>query len=159
MPTFGDAYIYGVLYCASSGTAHSSQYAFAEMMKAAVEGKLDFVDTSKEYGRRAAIAKRMFLENGFHIVYDRDGDQPISDGFFFTVGYRDMKGDELQKELLRYGISTISLPSTGSRQQGVRICVSMLCDEGSFTRLSDRLETFALDHSSEKTRRAELQTI
>ena len=159
MPTFGDAYIYGVLYCASSGTAHSSQYAFAEMMKAAVEGKLDFVDTSKEYGRRAAIAKRMFLENGFHIVYDRDGDQPISDGFFFTVGYRDMKGDELQKELLRYGISTISLPSTGSRQQGVRVCVSMLCDEGSFTRLSDRLETFALDHSSEKTRRAELQTI
>ncbi len=159
MPTFGDAYIYGVLYCASSGTAHSSQYAFAEMMKAAVEGKLDFVDTSKEYGRRAAIAKRMLLENGFHIVYDRDGDQPISDGFFFTVGYRDMKGDELQKELLRYGISTISLPSTGSRQQGVRVCVSMLCDEGSFTRLSDRLETFALDHSSEKTRRAELQTI
>ena len=84
----------------------------------------------------------MFLENGFHIVYDRDGDQPISDGFFFTVGYRDMKGDELQKELLRYGISTISLPSTGSRQQGVRVCVSMLCDEGSFTRLSNRLETF-----------------
>ena len=90
-----------------------------------------------------------------------DGDvyQPISDECFFTMGYRDMKGDKLQKELLRYGISTVSLPSTGSRQQGVRICVSMLCDEGSFTRLSDRLETFALDHSSEKTRRAELQTI
>jgi len=143
MPAFGDAYIFGVLYCASSGTAHSSQYAFAEMLKAAVDGKLDFVDNSKEYGRRAGIAKRMFLDNGFHIVYDRDGDSPISDGFFFTVGYDGMKGDELQKNLLRYGVSTISLPSTGSRQEGVRVCVSMLSDEEIFSNLEMRLEAFS----------------
>lgn len=36
MPAFGDAYIYGVLYCSSSGTAHSAQYALAAMMAAAV---------------------------------------------------------------------------------------------------------------------------
>ena len=92
MPAFGDAYIFGVLYCASSGVAHSAQYGFAEMLKASVEGRLDFVEVSKDYGRRAAIAKKLFTDNGFYIVYDRDGDQPISDGFFFTVGYPGFTG-------------------------------------------------------------------
>ena len=94
MPAFGDAYIFGVLYCASSGVAHSAQYGFAEMLKASVEGRLDFVEVSKDYGRRAAIAKKLFTDNGFYIVYDRDGDQPISDGFFFTVGYPGFTGAE-----------------------------------------------------------------
>lgn len=149
MPTLGDAYIYGVLYCASSGTTHSAQYAYAEMLKAAVEGRIDFVSECKEYGRRAHIAKEMFLTNGFHLVYAHDGadnSQPISDGFFFTVGYPGMKGDELQAELLRYGVAAISLPSTGSRQQGLRVCVSMLSDDDSFKRLEQRLAAFHADH-------------
>lgn len=146
MPTFGDAYIFGVLYCASSGTTHSSQYAFAEMLGTAVDGKLDFVEVSQEYGRRAAMARKMFTGNGFHLVYARDGEQPISDGFFFTMGYPGMTGDELQKSLLRYGISTISLPSTGSKQVGVRVCVSMLGDDDTFNRLSRRLKAFHNDH-------------
>lgn len=149
MPALGDAYTYGVLYCASSGVAHSAQYAFAEMLKAAVEGRLDFVDISREYGRRAAVAKRLFTENGFHIVYDRDGDRPISDGFFFTVGYPGFDGDDLQKELLRYGVSTISLPSTGSRQQGLRVCVSMLTGEDTPRMLGERLAAFRRDHPVE----------
>ena len=65
MPAFGDAYIFGVLYCASSGVAHSAQYGFAEMLKASVEGRLDFVEVSKDYGRRAAIAKKLFTHKGF----------------------------------------------------------------------------------------------
>jgi len=148
MPTLGDAYIFGVLYCASSGVTHSSQYAFAEMLGAAVDGRLDFVDATKEYGRRAGIAKRMFTDNGFHLVYARDGEQPISDGFFFTMGYPNLTGDELQKELLRYGVSTISLPSTGSKQQGVRVCVSMLSSDEHFNRLAERLAAFHNDHTS-----------
>lgn len=146
MPTLGDAYIFGVLYCASSGVTHSSQYAFASMLGAAVDGILDFVDVSKEYGRRAGIAKKMFTDNGFHLVYARDGEQPISDGFFFTMGYPGMTGDELQQNLLRYGVSTISLPSTGSKQQGVRVCVSMLSDDDTFNRLAERLAAFHKDH-------------
>ncbi len=148
MPAFGDAFVFGVLYCASSGVAHSAQYAFAGMMEAAVEGRIDFVAECKEYGRRAHIAKEMFLKNGFHLVYAHDGadnSQPISDGFFFTIGYPGMKGDELQSELLRYGISAISLPSTGSRQEGLRVCVSMLSDELSFERLEKRLTAFHAD--------------
>ena len=46
---FIDAYIFGVLYAASSGTSHSAQYALAAMLQAAVEGKLDFVADSREY--------------------------------------------------------------------------------------------------------------
>ena len=145
MPAFGDAYIFGVLYCASSGVAHSAQYGFAEMLKASVEGRLDFVEVSKDYGRRAAIAKKLFTDNGFYIVYDRDGDQPISDGFFFTVGYPGFTGAELQKTLLRYGVSTISLPSTGSKQEGLRACVSMLTTPETVNALEERLAAFHRD--------------
>lgn len=146
MPAFGDAYIYGVLYCSSSGTSHSAQYALAAMMNAAVRGELNFVDHCREYAHKAAKAKEIFLRNGFHIVYDIDGDQPISDGFFFTAGYEGLKADELHKELLRYGVASISLYSTGSTRDGVRICVSMIPDEETFTRLDDFLKKFNDDH-------------
>ena len=92
------------------------------------------------------MAKKAFTDNGFHIVYDRDGDRPISDGFFFTVGYPGFRSAELQKTLLRYGVSTISLPSTGSRQEGLRVCVSLLNDPAIFERLRARLEAFHRDH-------------
>lgn len=146
MPTFGDAYVFGVLYCASSGTSHSAQHAFAAMLEAALEGKLDFVKETAEYGRRGKLAKKAFLDNGFHLVYEKDGNEPISDGFFFTVGYPGMTGAELQKGLLRYGVSTISLPSTGSHQEGVRVCVSMLSTQELVDKLGERLRAFHADH-------------
>ncbi len=146
MPTLLDAYIYGVLYCASSGTAHSAQHAYAAMLRKAVDGELDFVAETREYGRRARLAKKLFLDNGFHLVYALDGEEPISDGFFFTVGYPGLTGAELQSELLRYGVSTISLPSTGSRQQGVRVCVSLLNSPEILDRLGQRLALFHRDH-------------
>lgn len=146
MPAFGDAYIYGILYCASSGTAHSAQYALASMMKKAVDGELDFVGHCEEYGRRGKLTKEIFLRNGFHIVYDMDGDEPISDGFFFTAGYGDMKGEELQKELLRYGVAAITLSSAGSTRDGVRVCVSMIKNDEEFKRLDEFLKKFNEDH-------------
>ncbi|MDE6295743.1 MAG: pyridoxal phosphate-dependent aminotransferase [Muribaculaceae bacterium] len=142
MPAFGDAYIYGVLYCSSSGTSHASQYAMAAMLEAAVKGELDFVGHTSEYGRRAGLMKKLFTDNGFHIVYSIDGDKPISDGFFFTVGYKDMEGGELQEKLLMHGISTISLPSTGSEQNGVRVTVSTVCSDEDFELLAKRLKAF-----------------
>lgn len=146
MPKFGDAYVFGVLYCASSGTTHSAQYAMAEMLKGAEEGRLKFIDHCREYGRRGGIVKRLLRENGFELVYALDGDCEIGDGFFLTAKYKDMKGDELQKELLRYGISTISLPGTGSEQEGVRITVSMVSDDNHFKMLEERLIRFNEDH-------------
>ncbi|MDE5791858.1 MAG: pyridoxal phosphate-dependent aminotransferase [Muribaculaceae bacterium] len=146
MPSFGDAYIYGVLYCASSGTAHSAQYALAAMMEKAVKGELPFIDHCREYAHKAKRAKKLFLDNGFHIVYEYDGEEPISDGFFFTVGYDGMAAHELQLELLRYGVAAISLVSTGSEQPGVRVCVSMLRNEADFEALEKYLGQFNTDH-------------
>lgn len=146
MPALGDAYIFGILYTASSGTAHSAQYAMAAMMGAAIEGKLNFIEECREYARRGEITRKMFIDNGFHIIYDIDGDKPISDGFFFTAGYKDLTGGELQKELMRYGISSISLHCTGSDQEGIRVCVSMLNNDETFAALNDRLKAFNADH-------------
>lgn len=143
MPSFGDAYIYGVLYACSSGTAHSAQYAMAAMLDAAADGMLDFVGTSRDYGRRAHRAREAFEESGFHLVYARDGEAPISDGFFFTAGFPGMDSVTLQRELLRHGVATISLPSTGSLQDGVRVCVSMLTADSDFENLRRHLKAFA----------------
>ncbi len=135
MPALGDAYIYGVLYVASSGTAHSAQYALAAMLRAASRGELKFIAHCSEYGRRAKIVKEIFERNNFHIVYDMDGDCPIADGFFFTIGYPGFSGDELQEELLKYGVSSIGLRTTGSDQPGIRACVSVINNEEDFNRL------------------------
>lgn len=146
VPAYGDAYIYGVLYVASSGVCHSAQYGLAAMLGAAADGKLDFVEECSDYSRRSNRAKKAFTDNGFEILYSHDGQNPIADGFFFTVSYKDMAGGELQKELMRYGISTISLKSTGSQQQGLRVCVPMLTDEACFERLEERLRKFNETH-------------
>lgn len=142
VPSYLDAFTFGALYALSSGVTHSAQYALAAMLRASVDGSLDFVNDCSEYGRRAALAKDIFLRNGFNILYSHDGEEPIGDGFFFTLAYGDMTGAQLQKELMRHGISTISLKSTGSRQQGVRVCVPLLTDREQFERLEKRLKQF-----------------
>ena len=142
----GDAFALGALYAISSGVSHSAQRAFAEMLRAASDGELDFVEEASEYARRAQICKKIFLDNGFHIVYSMDGEEQVSDGFFFTAGYKEMTGGELVGELIRYGISTISLSTTGSHQQGVRVCVSQLNRPEEFEMLKERLQLFSANH-------------
>ncbi len=83
----GAALIFGSIYSLSSGTSHSGQYALAAILKAANDGKLNFVEVVKEYGEKAKIMKKMFTDNGFKIVYDKDIDKPIADGFYFTFSY------------------------------------------------------------------------
>lgn len=122
---FGYALIYRAIYSLSSGTSHSVQYAFAALLKAANEGKYNFVESVREYGERAHIMKKLLVRYGFNIVYNSDGDKPLADGFYFTFAYPGMQGNELLKELLFYGISAISLEITGSeRTEGLRACVS-----------------------------------
>jgi len=119
------ALTYRILYALSAGATHSAQLAMAAMFKAANEGKLNIVAEVKEYGERAHIMKKLFTKYGFEIVYDKDMDEPIADGFYFTIGYPGMKGGELIEKLLHYGISAITLGSTGSEKvDGLRACVS-----------------------------------
>ena len=143
--TFGTVYIHRVLYALSSGTSHSAQYALAAMFKAAADGTFDFVSEIKEYGRRAARIKKIFIKHGFKIVYDHDLDQPIAVGFYFTIAYPGMTGSELMKELIYYGVSAISLGTTGSRQEGLRACVSFIKDH-QYDLLDERLKIFEENH-------------
>lgn len=142
----GDAFVLVYLYAASSGTSHSAQHALAAMFRAAADGKLDFVGEAAEYARRARLTKEAFLRHGFRIVYDKDRDEAVSDGFFYTVGFGSMSSAELLSELLLCGICAISLTSTGSRQHGIRVCVSQLNRPEQFDLLEERLRIFAETH-------------
>jgi hypothetical protein len=80
-----------------------------------------------DYGRKAAIMKDLFTSNGFKIVYDKDIDRPLADGFYFTISYPGFSGGELLQELMAYGIGAITLNITGSeRHEGLRACVSQV---------------------------------
>ncbi|HBX89304.1 MAG TPA: aminotransferase, partial [Marinilabiliaceae bacterium] len=113
------------IYVTSAGISHSAQAAVAAMLKAVNDSSFDFVGYLKEYGERAAIMKQHFLDAGFYLVYDKDEEEDLADGFYFTVAFPGMNGEELLSELIRYGISAITLDTTGSsRTDGLRICVS-----------------------------------
>lgn len=144
---FAESYALTFLYAASSGASHSAQYALAAMFKAAADGKLDFVAHTREYAYRAHRVKELFERHGFHIVYDKDQNEHVSDGFFFTVGYGSMPSSDLVAALLRYGICAISLTSTGSLQNGVRVCVSQMNREEQYDLLDRRLRDFAQDYA------------
>jgi len=144
--TFGTVYIHRVLYALSSGTSHSAQYALAAMFKAASDGEFDFISIVKEYGRRAQRLKQIFTNHGFQIVYDHDLDEPIADGFYFTISYPGMTGGELMEELIYYGVSAISLSTTGSNQQGLRACTSFI-KEHQYDLLEERLRLFVQHHN------------
>jgi aspartate/methionine/tyrosine aminotransferase len=138
--------IFGTLYALSSGTSHSAQYALAAILKACNDGEFNFLEEVKDYGEKAKIMKKMFLDNGFHLVYDKDEDKPLADGFYFTIAYPGFSGEELIEKLMYYGISAISLAITGSeRLEGLRACVSLVSRE-QFPDLESRLKKFHEHH-------------
>lgn len=138
---FGSTITLRLLYALSSGTSHSAQWALAAMLKAANEGRFNFVEEVKEYGEKAKVMKYLFLENGFDIVYKNDLGQPIADGFYFTISYPGMTGNQLVANLLYYGISAIALDNTGSNEEGIRACVSFV-KRDQFGDLEHRLKLF-----------------
>jgi len=139
--TFGSIFIHRILYSISTGTSHSVQYALAAMFRAASDGKYAFLEDVKEYGRRAKRMKQIFLKHGFEIVYDNDLGEKIADGFYFTIRYPGMTGGELMKALIPFGISAISLSTTGSKQEGLRACTSFIKDH-QYEVLDERLRAF-----------------
>ena len=146
-PSFGHNLIYKVLYALSSGVTHSAQFGLAAMLKAVNDGSFDFIEQVKVYGERAKIMKKLFTANGFSIVYDKDEDLPLADGFYFTFSYKNMSGEDLLERLLFYGISAISLSITGSEKtEGLRACVSQT-QSSQFNALEYRLKQFNQDYS------------
>ncbi len=142
---FGQTLIASILYMITSGCTASTQYAYAEMLRLSSDGVINFVEDTREYAVRAEKMKKIFTDNGFHIVYDHDVTEDVGDGFFFTIGYGEMSGGELLKELLYYGVSSISLSTTGSEQKGVRACTSRMRDD-LYGVMQERMKAFAEDH-------------
>ena len=140
-PTFGSTIVLRLLYSISSGTSHSAQWALAAMLEAANQGRFNFIADVKAYGEKAKVMKKLFTENGFGIVYENDLDEPIADGFYFTLSYPGMTGNELVENLLYYGISAIALDNTGSDEEGIRACVSFV-QPSQFGDLEKRLILF-----------------
>ncbi len=138
---FGLVFSTRMLYALSSGTSHSAQYAMAAMLKAATDGEYDFRKEVSVYGVRAHKLKEIFLRHGFHVVYDKDLDQPVADGFYFTIGYKNMTSGQLAKELMYYGVSAICLITTGSHQEGLRVCTSFIEDH-QYAQLEERMQLF-----------------
>ena len=144
--SYGHSVIYGALYATSAGTGHSAQYALAAMLKDAGDGSFSFIEQVKEYGNKAYVMKNLFTRYGFQIVYDRDEDAPLADGFYFTISYPGFSGSALLDELLYYGISAIALDITGSeRSEGLRACVSQI-QPSQFADLEARLKAFSENH-------------
>ena len=139
---FGKVFVTRTLYALSSGTSHSAQYALAAIMDAASNGEYHFRDDVIVYGERAHKLKEIFTRHGFRIVYGMDGDQPIADGFYFTIGYGNMTSGQLARELMYYGVSAICLATTGSWQEGLRVCTSFIQDH-QYDILDERMAIFA----------------
>jgi aspartate/methionine/tyrosine aminotransferase len=147
---FGHSAVYGALYALSAGVAHSVQYGLAAVLRAVNDGYYRFIEDVKIYGEKAKVMKAFFITNGFDITYDTDLDEPLADGFYFTISYPGMTGGELLEKLLYYGISAISLDITGSiRNVGLRACVSHVSRE-QFADLELRLKCFHQDHPVSK---------
>jgi hypothetical protein len=69
-------------------------------------------------------------------------DETVGDGFYLTMSYPNFDGNNLMLELMRYGISTITLKSTGSnRHEGLRICISFV-DLKDMPLLEEKLKRF-----------------
>jgi aspartate/methionine/tyrosine aminotransferase len=142
----GYALVFGTIYSLSSGTSHSAQHALAAVLKAVNDGEYNYVDAVRDYGEKARIMKRLFTDNGFNIVYAKDLDEPIADGFYFTFAYAGLTGEQLLRALLCYGISAIALETTGSEHtEGLRACTSLIKRE-QFPALEERLAWFHRDH-------------
>ena len=142
---FGVTLTASILYMITSGCTASTQYGYAEMLRLSCEGKIDFVEDTREYERRARRMKEIFCRHGFTVVYDRDVTREVGNGFFFTLGYEGLSGDALVVELMYYGVSCISLSTTGSGRQGVRGCTSRMREE-LYPVLEERMAEFERDH-------------
>ena len=142
---FGLVFSTRMLYALSSGTSHSAQYAMAAMLKAATDGDYDFRKEISVYGDRAHKLKEIFCRHNFYVVYDKDLDEPIADGFYFTIGYPGMTSGQLAHELMYYGVSAICLITTGSHQEGLRVCTSFINDN-QYELLDERMAIFAANN-------------
>lgn len=138
---FGEALAVGGLYAIGAGVSHSAQHGLLALLAAVNSGRYDFRQAVQANGMRAARLKRIFRQHGFKLVYERDGEEDLADGFYFTAAFPGLTGAELAERLLRVGISAVALDASGAARQGVRVCVSQV-GETVFDVVDRRLAAF-----------------
>lgn len=142
---FGEVFINKFMYAVTAGVNKTAQAGLAALFRSSCMGEINFTEPLKEYGERAKLMKELFLNAGFKLVYDKDFDEDIANGFYFTLGYKNMHGCDLSRALLSYGVSSISLANTGSDQNGIRACTSFVKIE-QLSELEKRIKLFTLDY-------------
>ena len=85
--TVGRALIDGIIYPNIACVPESAQYGLLALLKAANDGDRSLFEPARVYASRARAMKRLFLDNGFRLVYDNDLGEPLADGFYFTIAY------------------------------------------------------------------------
>jgi hypothetical protein len=139
----GTALVQDGVYIVSAGASHTAQYGLLGMLRAANNGEFKFLENVKVYGEKAAEMKQIFIANGFQILYDRDGDENLADGFYFTVTYPGIDEEELSRRFYRCGLGTVSLKIMGSKgKPGVRISTAKI-EKKQFNDLNIRLKQFS----------------
>jgi len=123
---FGHAFVHGGIYPTTAGVPQSPQHALSALFEACCKGKYDYLSRVRTYGKRAKKAKEIFTNNGFKLLYANDLEDPIADGFYFTIKRENMTGGELLHAMLLFGMSGIPMRTTGTKREGVRICVSLV---------------------------------
>ena len=141
-----DFIVYIGIAATTTSATYSAQEAIAAIMEALHNGTYNYRDNVLEYGRKAALMKKAFIDNGFYITYDKDCGDPIADGFYFTYCYPGFTGLELVLEMYKYGISGIPLSLCDSEREGVRCCCALIPIRQVETTLPERLAAFAEDH-------------
>lgn len=142
----GYSILYGCIYAMSAGCSHSAQYGLLAILKAINNGEYNYRDDVIEYGKKAEVIKKIFIENGFKIVYDEDDGDPIAHGFYFTISYPLFNGAELLEKFIYYGISAITLDiARSNRKEGLRACISLVSWD-QIPILEERLKRFHKDY-------------
>ena len=134
----GHAFVHGGIYPTTAGVPQSPQYGLAALFESASSGDYNFLEEVEVYSVMAKKIKIIFGRCGFKLVYDLDMEEPIGDGFYFTINREGMSGKDLLFQMLRYGMAGIPLSTTGSTKEGIRICVSMI-RESQLLELENRL--------------------
>lgn len=138
----GHALVQDGVYVLSAGASHTAQYGLAGMLQAANEGTFNIIEKVRVYGERAIEMKKLFLKTGFKILYDKDGEEELADGFYFTVTFPHLDSNELIRRFFRCGLGTVSLDIMGSKDNaGVRISTSQVSKD-MFSELNNRLKVY-----------------
>jgi len=125
----GHAFVHGGIYPSTAGVPQSTQHGLAAILESVCVGTYNFLEKMHFYKDKSKKAKQIFLSNGFDFAYADDLGNEISDGFYFTIRWKNLSGKRLLLNMLLFGLAGIPLSITGSSREGIRICVSLLKED------------------------------